>query len=163
MPVDFTLAEFNDLINTSSGPERLAFLNIVLDGITGVNGLNAQDLADIITASTRSEKEALATLVIQSESFLQETNEITAQAASDARRAAAQTYITDTVEPLLVGTPTGDYETQHGQLVGNIAILTSEINTAIDAETKDELRIRRETEIQKLKQLRKDHAEGLVL
>lgn len=95
MAID-TLTQLNDLITNGTMDERLAFKNII------VSGLNAQDLADIITSSTRAQKEALAILIVQSQNFLNDTNNIDAQNANDASVAIAQSWYDSTVLPLLV-------------------------------------------------------------
>jgi len=85
MPVD-TLTDLNNIITNGSGAERLAFKDII------VGGLNSQDLADIITASTRAEKEAMAVLVVEADDFLNDTNAIARAAALAAENAVAQTW-----------------------------------------------------------------------
>lgn len=86
-----TLTDLNNLITNGTGAERLAFKAII------VGGLNAQDLADIITSSNRIDKEALAVLVVQAQGFLNDTNQIAAQAQLVIDLGIAQTWFDDNI------------------------------------------------------------------
>ena len=118
MPIN-TLTDLNNLITNGSPAERLAFKNII------VNGLNAQDLADIITSSTRAQKEALAVLVIQAENFLGETNKIAREAQEAIDVAAAQSWFDGL--PQFATTPS-----DHDTMVSYFNNLISLINTETD-------------------------------
>lgn len=90
-----TLTQLNDLITNGTGPERIAFKNII------VNGLNAQDIADIITSSTRVQKEALAVLVRQADSFKLDTDKTAADAQRVIDVGIAQTWYDVNIVPTL--------------------------------------------------------------
>lgn len=85
MPVN-TLTDFLDIFNAASGAEKLAFKAII------VNGLNAADIATIITSSNRSQKEALANLIRQAEAFLANTEQTAAETQRQIDLAIAQAW-----------------------------------------------------------------------
>lgn len=90
-----TLTDLNNLITNGTGAERLAFKAII------VGGLTAQDLADIIDASTRAQKEPLAEQVVQAQGFLDNTNQTNAQAQLVIDLGIAQTWFDDNIRPTL--------------------------------------------------------------
>lgn len=125
MPVD-NLTDLNNIITGGTAPERLAFKNII------VSGLNAQDIADIITASTREQKEAMAVLVRQAESFKADTDSTTAQAAHDAAVVVAQSWYDTVILPTLLWVNTDTLELQRENNLLDRATLQGLLGTETD-------------------------------
>ncbi len=80
---------------------------------------------------------------------------------SDERRGLAVSLINNTIKPQLV-TPSGDYLTQHSQILSNIRFLEDEIKTAQNFEMADELRKLLNSELADFDQLRRNHAQGII-
>lgn len=123
--------------------------------------ITLQEIIDAIDTGTRPEKEALAQRIRNIETSLKNSEITQMQTESNTRRNDALQYITNTVDPQLT-TQSGDYATQHSQLLGNLAILDTEIINSANRETKEELVKRKQTEETKFKQLRQDHANGVI-
>ena len=119
------------------------------------------ELLDSIRAASRADKETLAQLLIDNNILLRQTQKTAQQTASDSRRTAAQTFITDTIEPQIIA-PSGNYSAQHTQVLANLKIITDAISAATDDETRNELKIRLATEQSRFNAIRLQHSAGTL-
>lgn len=123
--------------------------------------VTAREIIDGITAGTRAEKEELAQELRDNNILLRQTLATQATTESDARRATAKAFITNTIEPQLT-TPTGNFAARHAQFLANFTVLEDAISNAADGETADELTKRLETERTAFNTLRQDKAAGRI-
>jgi len=125
MPLN-DLQDIIDAINNGTPAEQLAFKNLI------VNGMNAQDLADIIISSTRPQKESLATLVLEVENFLDDTNQTAIQAQLAADMAIANTWWDSTIEPTLLWNNTQSLTEQRDNIITDFNNIKPLLNTESD-------------------------------
>ena len=91
----------------------------------------------------------------------QEKDVLQAKQESDQRRNTAILLINNTIKPQLA-TPSGDYLTQHSQILSNIRFLENEIGNAQNGEMADKLRKLLDLELADFKQLKQNHAQGII-
>ncbi|MCP4475406.1 MAG: hypothetical protein GY821_12740 [Gammaproteobacteria bacterium] len=123
---------------------------------------NLQDIVGAINSGTPQNRRDLAAAIRGVENQLSNFEDAATQAESDARRVVAIEFIVSDVTPLLTNSTTGDYALQHGQLLVNIEIVNGFFVSAPNVETTQELKKLKAGELDKLRILKQQHAQGII-